>query len=121
MSYKYKIGDIIEDSSSYLYGRVYIIVEKDKAVYVPYFNNYSNPIEPLNEETLILYKRFVREYLKYCLEDLGDCKNNNNIILDGNCYCIHPKEIETECYTPRVLGNIEDLILKIKSELQKGE
>ena len=120
MSYKYKIGDIIEDSSSCLYERVYVIVEENKAVYVPYFNNYSNLTEPLNEKTLILYKRFVREYLKYCLEDLGNCKNNN-IILDGNCYCIHPKEIETECYTLRVLGNIEDLILEIKSELQKGE
>ena len=111
----YKIGDVIEDASSYKYGMVYVVIEENKAVYVPYFDNYPAPIEPLNEETLPLYKRFVRDSLKWCLKDLGNC-NNNNIIYDSNCYCINPKEIETECWTPRVLGNIKDLIMELKNK-----
>jgi len=35
------------------------------------------------------------------------------------CPCIHPKEIKTECWTPRILGNIKDLICEIKTELKR--
>jgi len=56
--HEYKIGDVIEAPNSTKYHMVYVVIKKNKAVYVPYIGDVFDPIEPLNEKNLSIFKKY---------------------------------------------------------------